>query len=74
MQQSKDLYLLVDHAPQEKEEGAIGRTGTRLAHDTLAPLIRRRFTALICLASGRGASLKTVPAARGKDRNPLTRP
>jgi hypothetical protein len=55
LQQSKDLYLLVDHAPQEKEEGDRA-DGTRLAHDTLAPLIRRRFTASDLPGRGRGAS------------------
>jgi WD40 repeat protein len=42
LQQSKDLYLLVDHVAQMPEEGN-RMAGTRLAHDTLAPLIRRRF-------------------------------
>jgi len=42
LQRSKDLYLLVDYVRQG-EEGGTRVHGTRLAHDTLAPLIRRRF-------------------------------
>lgn len=38
MQKAKDLYLLTDPAGDRP-----GLTATRLAHDTLAPLVRRRF-------------------------------
>ena len=40
IQHSKDLYLLVD---QVMEASGNGASGTRLAHDTLAPLVSRRF-------------------------------
>ncbi len=39
IQRCKDLYLLVDPADDTCEAGS----GTRLSHDTLAPLIRSRF-------------------------------
>ncbi len=42
LQRGKDLYLLVDHEPQGQERSNQA-DGTRLAHDTLAPLLRRRF-------------------------------
>jgi hypothetical protein len=42
LQRNKDLYLLVDHATTTEKEDS-QTSGTRLAHDTLAPLIRRRF-------------------------------
>ncbi len=42
LQRSKDLYLLVEHPALGQTDGD-GAPGTRLAHDTLAPLVRRRF-------------------------------
>ena len=41
VQKCKDLYLLVDLAADQPE--AALATATRLAHDTLAPLVRRHF-------------------------------
>jgi WD40 repeat protein len=41
LQNCKDLYLLVDPAQNKKEKNST--VATRLAHDTLAPLIRERF-------------------------------
>jgi WD40 repeat protein len=42
LQQSKDLNLLVDHTSVEESENERAE-GTRLAHDTLAPLLQRRL-------------------------------
>ena len=42
VQQYKDLYLLSDPSPDRDE--ASGKSPTRLAHDTLAPLVRKRFS------------------------------
>ncbi len=41
VQKSKDLYLLVDPAADQPEEALA--TATRLTHDTLAPLVRKRY-------------------------------
>jgi WD40 repeat protein len=41
LQNSKDLHLLVDPAADQPE--AAVATATRLAHDTLAPLVRNQF-------------------------------
>ena len=46
----RDLYLLVD--PTENHPDA--ELSSRLADDTLAPLVRRRFEEWICQGSGRG--------------------
>lgn len=42
VQQYKDLYLLSDPSPDSDE--ASDNSPTRLAHDTLAPLVRKRFS------------------------------
>ena len=41
IEKMRNLYLLVDHRSQGSEVQA---NATRLAHDTLAPLVRQRFT------------------------------
>lgn len=41
VQRTEDLYLLVDAVGDEGEPAAV--PATRLAHDTLAPLVRHRF-------------------------------
>jgi WD40 repeat protein len=41
VQKLKDLYLLVDPSQDQKDKMTV--TATRLAHDTLAPLIRKQF-------------------------------